>query len=237
MHTVHGAACGRTTCNPGRGARVRRGMQTPTPAPAPAVPPAPAAPAIPGAVPQALPRTGDELAALRHRRSEISDQLSSVQHRRDQLARELRQPMGPAGGADRTGIEQRLAVLDGRIVGLENDLNTTGQLIAAAPASALASGVDGMTSPYGHAFRAGAGVGFGVSAVLALLYARLRRAGRRRDARAPVAAGADSARLARVEQAVEAVAIEVERISEGQRFVTQLLAERRDEARLGEAAR
>jgi hypothetical protein len=33
-------------------------------------------------------------------------------------------------------------------------------------------------------------------------------------------------RLARVEQAVESIAIEVERIGEGQRFVTQLLASR-----------
>ena len=32
----------------------------------------------------------------------------------------------------------------------------------------------------------------------------------------------------RLEQAVEAIAIEVERISEGQRFTTKLLAERRD---------
>jgi hypothetical protein len=33
-------------------------------------------------------------------------------------------------------------------------------------------------------------------------------------------------RLERVEQAVEAIAIEVERISEGQRFVTKLLSDR-----------
>lgn len=33
-------------------------------------------------------------------------------------------------------------------------------------------------------------------------------------------------RLARIETAVEAMAIEIERISEGQRFVTRLLAER-----------
>ena len=33
-------------------------------------------------------------------------------------------------------------------------------------------------------------------------------------------------RLARVEQAVESIAIEIERISEGQRFVTKLLNER-----------
>ena len=33
-------------------------------------------------------------------------------------------------------------------------------------------------------------------------------------------------RLARVEQAVESIAIEVERISEGQRFVTKILSDR-----------
>ena len=44
------------------------------------------------------------------------------------------------------------------------------------------------------------------------------------------------ARLERIEQAVEAMAIEVERISEGQRYVTRLLAERPQEpvARLRE---
>jgi hypothetical protein len=35
-----------------------------------------------------------------------------------------------------------------------------------------------------------------------------------------------TARLERIEQAVDAVAIEVERISEGQRFTTKLLSER-----------
>ena len=35
-----------------------------------------------------------------------------------------------------------------------------------------------------------------------------------------------SARLDRMEQAMEAIAVEVERVSEGQRFTTKLLAER-----------
>ena len=44
-------------------------------------------------------------------------------------------------------------------------------------------------------------------------------------------------RLARLEQAVESIAIEVERISEGQRFTTKLLAERAqaDQIRLGDS--
>jgi len=37
-----------------------------------------------------------------------------------------------------------------------------------------------------------------------------------------------SARLTRVEQIVEATAIEIERISEGQRFTTKLLSERKE---------
>ena len=38
--------------------------------------------------------------------------------------------------------------------------------------------------------------------------------------------GVDDARLQRIERALEAIAIEVERISEGQRFTTKLLSER-----------
>ena len=47
--------------------------------------------------------------------------------------------------------------------------------------------------------------------------------------------GASDQRLARVEHAVEAIAIEVERISEGQRYVTTLLDERAQPALLAAA--
>jgi hypothetical protein len=46
--------------------------------------------------------------------------------------------------------------------------------------------------------------------------------------------GSSDERLARVEQAVESIAIEVERISEGQRYVTKMLNER-VQPMLGEA--
>ncbi len=45
--------------------------------------------------------------------------------------------------------------------------------------------------------------------------------------RSPALAGELSGRILRIEQAVESIALEVERISEGQRFVTKLLAESR----------
>lgn len=42
-----------------------------------------------------------------------------------------------------------------------------------------------------------------------------------------------SGRLERMEQSIDAIAVEIERISEGQRFTTKLLAEVRDTPALG----
>ena len=51
--------------------------------------------------------------------------------------------------------------------------------------------------------------------------------GRRLDARTRPAFNPETdQRLARIEQAVDAIAVEVERISEGQRFTTRLLSDR-----------
>jgi hypothetical protein len=49
-------------------------------------------------------------------------------------------------------------------------------------------------------------------------------------------AGVHDDRLARLEQAVESIAIEVERISEGQRFTTKLLTERAQADQLSQHA-
>ncbi|MEP7383675.1 MAG: hypothetical protein ABI910_18460 [Gemmatimonadota bacterium] len=50
--------------------------------------------------------------------------------------------------------------------------------------------------------------------------------------------GDTSMRLERIEMAIEAMSVEVERISEGQRFVTKLLAERpKEPSALGDGAR
>ena len=54
----------------------------------------------------------------------------------------------------------------------------------------------------------------------------IRRLEIRDRARSTPLAGAVDDRLNRIEQAVDAIAVEVERMSEGQRFTTKLLAER-----------
>jgi hypothetical protein len=66
---------------------------------------------------------------------------------------------------------------------------------------------------------------FASFAVLAVSIARL--VGKWIDRRGQLAQGDRSdERLSRIEQAVDAIAIEVERISEAQRFTTKLLAEK-----------
>ena len=77
------------------------------------------------------PTTIEQMQALQARREALSDQLSNAADRRAQIASEISttQP-GPA----RTGLEERLKVLDQRIVQLETDLATTGQQLANAPA-------------------------------------------------------------------------------------------------------
>ena len=62
----------------------------------------------------------------------------------------------------------------------------------------------------------------------AVLFPIARALGRRIEGKVQAAQipPATDARLDRIEHAVEAIAVEVERISEGQRFTTKLLAER-----------
>ena len=57
--------------------------------------------------------------------------------------------------------------------------------------------------------------------VVTTIFGRRRWRGSGDDVAAPL----DDTRLSRLEQAVDAIALEVERISEGQRFTTRLLSE------------
>ena len=67
-----------------------------------------------------------------------------------------------------------------------------------------------------------------LSAIGVGIHAYVRRI-RRKDAVLPATRRDDDDRLARIEQAVDAIAIEVERITEGQRFLTKLQTDRTDD--------
>jgi hypothetical protein len=71
------------------------------------------------------------------------------------------------------------------------------------------------------------GIIFGTTMSVILLYPFVRAWARRMEAQDAPRMPADvSSRLARIEAAVESIAIEVERISESQRFLTKLQGER-----------
>lgn len=174
------------------------------------------------------PLTGREVAALRQRGSELSRQLNSANNRRDQLAAQLED----AEGANKAGIEARIAQLDQRITGIEADIAQNGRLLASAPLSALAS-ANSETRPAPFGLNSGQLTAMGIMSIIgttcvafpiALAIARnIWRRGIRNVAPAPSPESAQ--RMERLEQAVDAIAIEIERVSEGQRYMTRLLAE------------
>ena len=82
-----------------------------------------------------VPVSQAEVEALVRQRSELSDQLISVTNRRAELVQQIR---AAPDGVARTGLEDRMRILDQRIIQLESDLATTGRQIAAAPADLVA---------------------------------------------------------------------------------------------------
>ena len=185
---------------------------------------------------RAAPRTAQELTALREQRKWLSDQLTSAQGRRRDVARALERADNPA---NRAGLEQRLQVLDRRILQLETDIAETGRLLTTAPAALVAAAQAPRFEPPNFDRGPSASViaiVFIASVLLPLAVALAKILVRRARPAAPDPILREtSARLARLEQAVDAIAVEVERVSEGQRFVTRLLTEQRPDPQLAAA--
>jgi hypothetical protein len=209
-------------------------MSSPLPqTPAPAAPPAPPAP-VPNVVAVgSLPggqMSRQDVANLRTRRSELSDQLESAAGRRRALVDQIRH----SSGVNKAGLEARLATLDQRIVRIEGQLDEVGQQLASPEAAQYVA----TTQPPVN-FR-GPNVRFSnvdpepiiicfilfVLSPIALSMSRLIWKRGSRTATVPAASPESGERLEQIQQSVDAIAIEVERVSEGQRFVTRLLSER-----------
>jgi len=109
-----------------------------------------------------------------------------------------------------------------------------GMFVLSLHATAISSGPPRMAlARVGGEEIAAVAIVFGVGG--ALLYPIVRAFAHRLEngaKRAPAAPADVTARLERIERAAEAVALEVERISEGQRFVTKLMAERTEQGKL-----
>ena len=198
-------------------------------APAPSQTPAAATPPPASQVemPAAPPSTPDQLVDLLARRSQLSAQYSSASSQRSQLSRELR-GVGNSDAVDRAGLEQRIANLDHRIEGIAAQKAVLDQQVAAAPARLYPGGTGPALTPPGFdlANWAPASVAIALIVLGPLSFALARRLLRRPHAVRMSADPAAVERLERIEHAVETIAIEVERVSESQRFITRVLTER-----------
>jgi hypothetical protein len=157
-------------------------------------------------------------------RRELGRQLEALEGTRENLSSRLEEPL--VAGADRKGIEQRIASLDERISALDKQIAEADAQVARAasvPGAAVDPPAPPRTGPPEEAWVVG--TIFMVIALLPLSIALARRVWRR-SAQVVTSIPIElSDRVMRVEQTVEATAIEIERIGEGQRFMTRLFTE------------
>jgi hypothetical protein len=173
-----------------------------------------------------IPMTRDMLRALEQRSERLTEQLRSATDRRDEVAQQLEEATNPAVIA---GLEQRLKLLDERLVSLEGEISANSAQRASMAARLGAQGTSSTSdAPSGRNVEP-PNDWPGIIAMLtltpiAIAYAiRVVRRGKP-PASAPVSEQAE-ARFAQLEQAIDTVAVEIERVAEGQRFVTKLLRE------------
>lgn len=156
-------------------------------------------------------------------RRELDQQLARLQDTRVGLSRQLQDPT--TTGTDRKGLEQRIADIDARITALDK------QIAAADEKVAQSASVPGAVVEERHEHGPPeevyvlSGI-FMVVVLLPLSVALARRIWRRGTATMTALPNELMDRLARLDHAVDSIAVEVERIGEGQRFVTRLFSER-----------
>jgi hypothetical protein len=184
-----------------------------------------------------MPRTAADIEALKARREELSNQLQSVDSRRSKLINQMKQT---SDATATQGLEARLALLDARQLQLESDIQLTGQQLTSQAAGVIASTA---APPVFAGLGQKQVMTLSVLSILFIFFplafgaarAAMKKANRPAP---PVAAFTETAqRLERLEASVDAIAIEIERISEGQRFVTKLLSESQPAPMLGAGQR
>ena len=197
-------------------------IPTPFPTQGPEAAPTAPVPAIPVA-----PQAAQSLAEMIEQVISISTQLAGLKAQRSTLRRQI---AGTSDPATRAALELRRAPLEGQISQLEINLAS-----AKAQLDARRSGQQGYPtlppSP-GRSRGPDPDMVVGMSFVLAMCLvlpisiAIAKRIWRGKRDTGPIIEDRVSQRMDRLEQAVDTIAVEIERISEGQRFVTKVLAER-----------
>jgi len=160
----------------------------------------------------------------RAQRRELGNQLETLEGTRLQLSESINDPNIAA--ADKKGLEQRITSLDERIAALDKQIADADAQVArsaAVPGATAEPPQPPRTGPPEEAWVVGTIFILVFFLPLSLSFAR--RIWRRSPKVVTTFPKELSDRLIRVEQAVEATAIEIERIGEGQRFMTRIFTE------------
>jgi hypothetical protein len=190
-------------------------------------------PPAPAAVAPDMSDAAIQLRALVNHQTMATDQLLNAQARLNSL----RFQVPNMKGAERTQAENVLRAMEGDVNGLKADLDETRARIrelrsntgtpSATPAPVAIVGPP-PERIFGYTKTEFEGV-VGLLVLFPIVLAASRWIWRRGSPAPRPASFEGDARFTRLEQAVESIAIEVERISESQRFATKLLAERQVE--------
>jgi hypothetical protein len=207
-------------------------MQQSTDLPSPPQPPAAPSPRVHFVMSDGTSPVALYEAALAQRQ-ELRDQLESLRQQRNQITSELTN--SDTRGVDRTGLEARLVNLDARITALDKQVAAADEKVATAAAvpTAVAGHQELEQGRHANARARGGppeeafivGSLFIVVVFLPLSLAFARRIWRRGAAAVTALPAELMERLSHLDQAMESIAIEVERIGEGQRFVTRIMSD------------
>ena len=174
--------------------------------------------------------------ALRHANNVLREQRGELESQRRQLTRDVEQS---DNSASQKGIEQRIVTVDQRLAAIDKQIADNEALVAKAAA------VPGAVveqppppprpGPPEEFYALAAFAVFILGFPLAIAYAR--RIWRRSAVAISKMPQEIYDRFSRVDQSLDAIAIEVERIGEGQRFLTRMQAEQQRALGAGPAER
>jgi hypothetical protein len=172
---------------------------------------------------------------LKAQRNELNGQLEGLQNTRQGINNELEEM--PASAPQRPGLEARVKDIDTRISAVDQMIAGNAAQIAQAAAvpGAVVQPPERIIQGPPEDVYVLSGL-FMVIVLLPLSIALSRRIWRRSAAVVTSIPREIAERLSRMEQAVEATAVEVERIGEGQRFLTRLFTEGEGARAIGSGA-
>jgi len=196
-------------------------------------PPTPIAPVLAQGG-RSAPSASAVYEGFKAQRRELSDQLEELESTRRDISSQLQQL---SAGPEKTALETRLTDITGRISAVDQMLASNAASLAqssAIPGAVVEPPPYVREGPPEEAYIVGTIFIFVFFLPISIAFAR--RIWRRSAAVVTSFPRELVDRLSRMEQAVEATAVEVERIGEGQRFLTRLFTEGEGARAIGSGA-